>query len=160
VGAHVIAAASSDEKLEVCRSHGADQTINYTVQDLREALKTMNLAPDVIYDPVGGIHAEPAFRSIAWRGRYCVVGFASGEIPRLPLNLALLKGASIIGVFWGEFVKREPKANLANITQLLGWLHEGRLRPHISGRYRLEDTAQALLDMAARKVTGKIVILP
>jgi NADPH2:quinone reductase len=160
VGAHVIAAASSDEKLEVCRSHGTDQTINYTVQDLREALKTMNLAPDVIYDPVGGIHAEPAFRSIAWRGRYCVVGFASGEIPRLPLNLALLKGASIIGVFWGEFVKREPKANLANITQLLGWLHEGRLRPHISGRYRLEDTAQALLDMAARKVTGKIVILP
>jgi NADPH2:quinone reductase len=162
LGARVIAAASSDEKLEVCRQHGADALINYSTQDLREAIKaaTDGRGPDVIYDPVGGVYAEPAFRSIAWRGRYLVIGFANGEIPKLPLNLPLLKGAAIVGVFWGEFVRREPKANAAAMAELMGWLGEGKIRPHISGRYALTETPQALNDMAARKVTGKVVIQP
>jgi NADPH:quinone reductase len=162
LGARVIAAASSDDKLAVCKAHGADELINYSSGDLREQIKaaTGGKGPDVIYDPVGGVYAEPAFRSIGWRGRYLVVGFANGEIPKLPLNLTLLKGASIVGVFWGEYAKREPKANLAAMRQLMGWLAEGKIRPHISGRYKLAETAQALKDMAARKVTGKIVILP
>nr|WP_217346806.1 NADPH:quinone oxidoreductase family protein [Noviherbaspirillum sp. L7-7A]MBV0878463.1 NADPH:quinone oxidoreductase family protein [Noviherbaspirillum sp. L7-7A] len=162
LGARVIAAASSDEKLEICRQHGADATINYSTQDLREAIKatTDGKGPDVIYDPVGGIYAEPAFRSIGWRGRYLVVGFANGEIPKLPLNLTLLKGASLVGVFWGEYVRREPKANMAAMRELMGWLAEGKIRPHISGRYALADTPKALNDMAARKVTGKVVIQP
>jgi NADPH2:quinone reductase len=162
LGARVIAAASSDEKLEICRQHGADALINYSTADLREAIKaaTDGKGPDVIYDPVGGVYAEPAFRSIAWRGRYLVIGFANGDIPKLPLNLPLLKGASIVGVFWGEFVRREPKGNAAAMSQLMGWLAEGKIRPHISGRYALADTPQALNDMAARKVTGKVVIQP
>jgi NADPH2:quinone reductase len=162
LGARVIAAASTDEKLEVCKAHGADATINYSTQDLREAIKaaTDGKGPNVIYDPVGGAYAEPAFRSIAWRGRYLVVGFANGEIPKLPLNLALLKGASLVGVFWGEFARREPKANAAAMRELMGWMAEGKIKPHISGRYALAATAQALNDMAARKVTGKVVIQP
>lgn len=162
LGARVIAAASTDEKLEVCKAHGADATINYTTEDLREAVKaaTGGKGPDVIYDPVGGVYAEPAFRSIAWRGRYLVIGFANGEIPKLPLNLPLLKGASLVGVFWGEFAKREPKANQAAMRELMGWMAEGKIKPHISGRYALADTAQALNDIAARKVTGKVVIQP
>lgn len=162
LGARVIAAASSDEKLAVCKEHGADATINYSTQDLREAIKaaTDGKGPDVIYDPVGGIYAEPAFRSIAWRGRYLVIGFANGEIPKLPLNLPLLKGASLVGVFWGEFAKREPKANQAAMRELMGWMAEGKIRPHISARYALADTPRALNDMAARKVTGKVVIQP
>lgn len=162
LGARIIACASSDEKLEVCRRHGADVLINYSKQDLREAVKaaTGGKGPDVIYDPVGGEYTEPALRSIAWGGRHLVVGFANGEIPKLPLNLTLLKGASLMGVFWGEFTKRDPQGNMANMRQLLQWLHEGKIKPHISGRYRLEDAAQALNDMAARKVTGKVVVLP
>lgn len=162
LGARVIAAASSDEKLAVCKEHGADATINYSTQDLREAIKaaTDGKGPDVIYDPVGGIYAEPAFRSIAWRGRYLVIGFANGEIPKLPLNLPLLKGASLVGVFWGEFAKREPKANLAAMRELMTWMAEGKIKPHISGRYALAETPRALNDMAARKVTGKVVIQP
>lgn len=162
LGARVIAAASTDEKLAICKQHGADATINYSTEDLREAIKaaTDGKGPDVIYDPVGGIYAEPAFRSIGWRGRYLVIGFANGEIPKLPLNLPLLKGASIVGVFWGEFARREPKANAAAMQQLMGWMAEGKIRPHISGRYALAETPQALNDMAARKVTGKIVIQP
>ena len=162
LGARVIAAASSDEKLAVCKEHGADALINYSTEDLREAIKrtTDGCGPDVIYDPVGGVYAEPAFRSIAWRGRYLVVGFANGEIPRLPLNLTLLKGASLMGVFWGDFARREPAANLAAMQQLMQWLKEGKIRPHVSGHYALAETAAALNDMAARKVTGKIVIEP
>ncbi|MBR7792424.1 NADPH:quinone oxidoreductase family protein [Undibacterium sp. FT147W] len=162
IGAKVIAAASTDEKLDICRQHGADMTINYSNTDLREAIKsaTDGKGPDVIYDPVGGIYAEPAFRSIAWRGRYLVVGFANGEIPKLPLNLALLKGASLVGVFWGEFAKREPKANMAAMSEMIGWLREGKIKPHISARYALNETASALNDIAARKVTGKVVIQP
>ena len=162
LGARVIAAASTDEKLAVCKDHGADVLINYATEDLREAIKraTDGKGPDVIYDPVGGVYAEPAFRSIAWRGRYLVVGFANGEIPKLPLNLTLLKGASLVGVFWGEYARREPAANMAAMGQLMGWLASGKIRPHISARYALADTAQALNDMAARKVTGKVVIEP
>jgi NADPH2:quinone reductase len=162
LGARVIAAASSDEKLAVCRAHGADATINYTTTDLREAIKaaTGGKGPDVVYDPVGGAYTEPAFRAIGWRGRYLVVGFANGEIPKLPLNLMLLKGASLVGVFWGDFVRREPAANLAAMRELLGWLAEGKIKPLISGRYALAETAKALNDMAARKVTGKVVIQP
>ena len=162
LGARVIAAASSAEKLAVCRDHGADVCINYSTEDLREAIKaaTGGKGPDVIYDPVGGDYAEPALRSIAWGGRYLVVGFANGTIPALPFNLMLLKGASVVGVFWGEFARREPQANLAGMRQLLGWLAEGKIRPLISARYPLAQTAQALNDMAARKVTGKVVIIP
>ena len=162
LGARVIAAASSDEKLAVCRAHGADATINYSTEDLREAIKasTNGNGPDVIYDPVGGIYTEAAFRSIGWRGRYLVVGFANDEIPKLPLNLMLLKGASLVGVFWGDFARREPSVNAAAMQQLMGWLADGTIRPHISARYRLADTAQALNAMAARLVTGKVVIQP
>ncbi len=162
LGARVIAAASSEEKLAVCRAHGADATINYSTHNLREAIKaaTDGKGPNVIYDPVGGEYSEAAFRSIAWRGRYLVVGFANGEIPKLPLNLMLLKGASVVGVFWGEFAKREPKANAQATRQLMSWLADGTIKPHISARYALADTAQALNDMAARKVTGKVVIVP
>ncbi|RDU95362.1 NADPH:quinone oxidoreductase family protein [Trinickia dinghuensis] len=162
IGARVIAAASSDEKLAIAREHGADATIRYDSEDLREriAALTDGHGPDVVYDPVGGAFAEPAFRSIGWRGRYLVVGFAGGDIPKLPLNLALLKGASIVGVFWGEFAKRESQRNAQAFGELLGWLREGKLRPRISARYRLEDTSRALMDMAQRRVTGKIVITP
>jgi NADPH2:quinone reductase len=162
LGARVIAAASSDEKLANASEHGADATIRYDSEDLREriAALTDGRGPDVIYDPVGGAYAEPAFRSIGWRGRYLVVGFAAGEIPKLPLNLALLKGASIVGVFWGEFAKREPQRNAQAFEELVRWLGEGKLRPHISARYRLDETPRALEDMAQRRVTGKIVITP
>jgi NADPH:quinone reductase len=162
LGARVIAAASSDEKLAVCKAHGADALINYETQDLREAIKatTNGKGPDVIYDPVGGKYAEPAFRSIGWRGRYLVIGFANGEIPALPWNLALLKGASLVGVFWGDFAKREPQANAAGIAEMMGWIKEGKLKPLVSKTYSLEDTKQALLDLQARKATGKLVVLP
>jgi NADPH2:quinone reductase len=162
LGARVIAAASSDAKLAVCRAHGADATINYSSEDLREAIRaaTDGRGPDVIYDPVGGAYSEPALRSIAWRGRHLVVGFAAGEIPRLPWNLMLLKGASVVGVFWGDFARREPQANLAAMRQLLGWITQGKLRPLVSKRYPLAQTAQALNDMAQRKVMGKVVIVP
>jgi NADPH:quinone reductase len=162
LGARVIAAASTAEKLAVCKEHGADVLINYTTEDLREAIKAATNAkgPDVVYDPVGGSYTESAFRSIAWRGRYLVIGFANGEIPKLPLNLPLLKGASLVGVFWGDFARREPAHNLAAMQELMRWLAEGKIKPHISARYALADTPQALIDMASRKVTGKIVILP
>ncbi len=162
LGARVIAAASSDEKLAACKDHGADDLINYSTEDLRERIKALTggAGPDVIYDPVGGVYAEPAFRSIGWGGRYLIVGFANGEIPKMPLNLALLKGASLVGVFWGNFSRRDPEANQANVATMLGWIREGKLRPHISKRYALDDTVQALKDMESRKVTGKIVIIP
>ena len=162
LGARVIAAASSDEKLAVCKAHGADELINYEREDLREAIKaaTAGRGPDVIYDPVGGRYSEPAFRSIAWRGRHLVVGFAAGEIPRLPWNLMLLKGASVVGVFWGDFTRKEPAAHQAAMQRLMDWMAEGKLRPLVSKRYPLEQTAQALNDMAGRKVVGKVVITP
>ena len=161
-GARVIAAASTAEKLEVCREHGADEFINYETEDLREGIKrtTGGKGPDVIYDPVGGKYAEPAFRSIAWRGRYLVVGFANGEIPRLPLNLMLLKGASVVGVFWGDYTKREPHANERDVAEMMALLTAGKLRPHISATYSLDQVPQALIDMANRRVTGKVLIVP
>jgi len=160
LGARVIACASSDEKLAVCREHGADATINYAAEDLRERIKSLTEGQgvDVIYDPVGGAYSEPAFRSIAWRGRMLVVGFAAGEIPKLPLNLALLKGASVVGVFWGDFARREPKAFAGSIAQLGLWFREGKLRPHVSKIFPLEKAADALRLMAARQVKGKVVL--
>ncbi|MGE0797357.1 MAG: NADPH:quinone oxidoreductase family protein [Lautropia sp.] len=160
LGARVIAAASTEEKLAACREHGADATINYATEDLRERIKatTDGRGPDVIFDPVGGQYAEPAFRSIAWRGRYLVVGFANGEIPRLPLNLPLLKGASIVGVFWGGYVSNEPRRFGTDLAVLLQRVAAGELRPHISARYPLAEGARAIADMMNRKVIGKVVI--
>ncbi len=160
MGARVIAAASSAEKLAVCREHGADMLVNYSQADWREQIKTLTegRGVDVVYDPVGGEFAESALRSMAWKGRYLVVGFAAGEIPKIPLNLALLKGCSIVGVFWGEFAAREPQANLANSMQLFGWLMQGELRPHISACYPLEKAGEALRALMDRKVTGKVVL--
>ncbi|HSU63865.1 MAG TPA: NADPH:quinone oxidoreductase family protein [Burkholderiales bacterium] len=160
LGARVIACASSDEKLAVCREHGADATINYAAEDLRERIKSLTggQGVEVIYDPVGGAYTEPAFRSIAWRGRLLVVGFAAGEIPKLPLNLALLKGAAVVGVFWGDFARREPKAFAGSIAQLGWWFREGKLRPHVSKIFPLEKAADALRLMAARQVKGKVVL--
>lgn len=162
LGARVIAAASSADKLAVCRTHGADVLIDYEKEDLREALRaaTDGRGPDVVYDPVGGKYSEPALRSIAWRGRHLVVGFAAGEIPRLPWNLILLKGASVVGVFWGDFTRKERDAHLLAMRRITDWIGEGRLRPLVSARYRLADTARALEDMAARKVVGKVIIAP
>ena len=162
IGATVIAAASSEAKLAVCTEHGADHTINYSEADLRAEVKklTEGRGPDVIFDPVGGRFAEPAFRSIGWRGRYLVVGFADGEVPSLPMNLPLLKGASLVGVFWGEFAKREPKNNAAGMAELMGWVAGGQLRPRVSHQYSLEEVPQALRDMGERKVVGKVVVVP
>ena len=160
LGARVIACASSDDKLAVCREHGADATINYATEDLRERIKVLTdgKGVDVVYDAVGGPYTEPAFRSIAWRGRLLVVGFAAGEIPRLPLNLALLKGASVVGVFWGDFARREPKQFAGSVRQLAAWYAEGKLRPHVSQTLPLAQAAEALKLMAARKVKGKLVL--
>jgi len=160
LGARVIACASSEEKLAVCRSHGADATINYAAEDLRERIKALTdgRGVDVVYDPVGGPYTEPAFRSIAWRGRLLVVGFAAGEIPKLPLNLALLKGASIVGVFWGDFARREPARFADSVRQLAKWYQEGRLRPHVSETFPLERAAEALKRLVARQVKGKVVL--
>ena len=160
LGARVIACASSDDKLAVCRAHGADDTINYAAEDLRERIKaiTEGRGADLIYDPVGGPYTEPALRSIAWRGRLLVVGFAAGEIPKIPLNLTLLKGCAIVGVFWGEFTKREPQAFADAMAKLSRWYGEGRLNPHISATFPLERAAEALALMAERKVKGKVVI--
>ncbi|GBF06375.1 zinc-binding alcohol dehydrogenase [Deinococcus aerius] len=162
LGARVIAAASSEEKLQLCREHGADETVNYSEGDLRERLKalTNGRGPDVIYDPVGGDLAEPALRSIGWGGRYLVVGFAGGGIPKLPLNLPLLKGASLVGVFWGEFARRDPRANARNLARLLGWVADGTIRPLVSERYPLERTPEALRALLERRVTGKVVVTP
>ncbi len=160
-GAHVIAAASTDEKCALCTSIGADATINYSTENLREALKTLTKGngPDVIYDPVGGDFAEPAFRSIAWRGRYLVVGFAAGPIPALPFNLALLKGASIVGVFWGDFAKREPKANAAAMAELAQWYGQGKIKPVIDRTMPMADLKAAYAHMGSRGVMGKLVMV-
>jgi NADPH:quinone reductase len=160
LGARVIACASTDEKLAVCRAHGADDTINYAAEDLRERIKALTggNGPDVVYDPVGGAYTEMALRSIAWRGRLLVVGFAAGEIPKIPLNLTLLKGCSIVGVFWGDFTRREPHHFAEAMARLGGWYAEGRLKPHISATFPLDRAADALTLMAARRVTGKVVL--
>ncbi len=160
LGANVIACASTDEKLAICRQHGADHTINYATEDLRERMKqiTAGKGPDVVYDPVGGPYTELALRSIAWRGRLLVVGFAAGEIPKIPLNLTLLKCCSIVGVYWGEFTKREPERFAEQMRQLAAWFADGTIKPHISARFPLDRAVEALQMMAARQVTGKVVV--
>jgi NADPH:quinone reductase len=162
MGARVIAAASSDEKLALCRERGADATINYATEDLRERIKaiTDGKGPDVIYDPVGGSYTEPAFRSIAWEGRHLVVGFAAGDIPKLPMNLALLKGASLVGVFWGAFLTRDRQATRRHMQDLFELYQSGKVQPPVTKTYRLEEAAQALEDVMARRVMGKVAILP
>jgi NADPH2:quinone reductase len=160
LGARVIAAASSAEKLEICRAHGADEGIDYSDGDLRARLKAV--APDgvdVVYDPVGGALSEQALRSLRWRGRHLVIGFAAGDIPRIPLNLPLLKGCSIVGVFYGSFIANEPAHNLENKRRLLEWLAEGKLHPFVSRTYPLERAADALNDLLARRATGKLVLV-
>jgi NADPH2:quinone reductase len=160
LGARVLAAASSDDKLEVCREHGADAVVNYTTADLRESIKTFTggKGVDVICDPVGGPYTEPALRSIAWRGRLLVVGFAAGDIPKIPLNLVLLKGCSIVGVFWGDYLRREPASFARSVEQLGAWYHAGKITPHVSATFGLDHAVDALKLMAARKAVGKLVI--
>jgi NADPH2:quinone reductase len=160
-GARVIAGASSDAKCDFCRSLGADETLNYVRDDLRAALKALTggRGPDVVFDPVGGSLAEPAFRSIAWRGRYLVVGFAEGGIPALPLNLTLLKGASIVGVFWGSFVQREPERSAASLGQLAAWYAQGKVKPAIERLLPMSELAAAYDRMASRQVLGKLVLV-
>ena len=162
LGAKVIAAASSEEKLAVCREHGADATIDYSKEDLREGIKRITGAAgvDVVYDPVGGAYTEAAFRSIAWKGRLLVIGFTAGDIPKIPLNLALLKGASIVGVFLGAFTEREPAAARDDMRAIVEMLAAGRIRPHISNRYPLERGIEALREVADRKAKGKVLIIP
>ena len=159
-GARVIAAASSDEKCRRCVEIGADASIKYSQGHFRDELKalTEGKGPDVIYDPVGGDLAEAAFRSIAWRGRYLVIGFAQGQIPALPLNLALLKGASLVGVFWGEFARREPKNNARMLGQLAQWYGEGKIKPVLDTVLPMAQLPQAFERMASRQVIGKVVL--
>lgn len=159
LGLEVTAAASTDEKLAVCTEHGADHTINYLTEDLKEAAKQISGGGfDIVYDPVGGDYTEQALRATGWKGRLLVVGFAAGEIPSIPLNLTLLKGCDIRGVFWGSFVAREPEANAANLGVLMTWFAEGVITPHISARYSLETAADAIRYLADRKASGKVVV--
>jgi NADPH2:quinone reductase len=160
MGARVIAAASSDEKLALARQIGAEQTINYSKEDLRERLKSITggKGVDVVYDPVGGSLAEPALRSMAWRGRYLVIGFAGGEIPRIPLNLALLKGCSIVGVFWGSFAGREPDVQRSNAAELWEHFEAGRLKPVVGEVHEMTDFASAFESLATRRARGKVVV--
>lgn len=162
LGARVIACASSDEKLDFARAHGADATVNYAVENLREALKKLGgeQGVDVVYDPVGGPYAEPALRSLGWLGRYLVVGFAAGEIPKIPLNLALLKSCDIRGVSWGAWTTREPLAQRTLMTDIVRWCGEGQLSAHVHAVYPLEQIAAALKAIADRKAMGKIVLRP
>ena len=162
MGARVIACASSDEKLEFARAHGATETVNYASEDLRAALKRLGgeRGVDVIYDPVGGPYAEPAVRSMAWNGRYLVIGFAAGEIPKLPLNLVLLKNCDIRGVAWGTWVQREPQAQRELMKDIVNWAAAGKLSAHVHAVYPLADIAAALKAIADRKVMGKIVLRP
>jgi NADPH2:quinone reductase len=159
-GAEVIAVASSADKLETCRRHGAAKLLNYREDDLKQGLRDMTggRGPDIIYDCVGGSDAEAALRSIAWLGRFLVIGFASGEIPRIPLNLALLKNCDIAGVFWGEAAVREPAAQRRNIAQVFDWIAAGRMVPHTSQVLPLERIADAIRQLDARAVTGKLVV--
>ena len=160
MGARVIAAASSDQKLEVCRTNGADDLINYSHDDLRARIKqiTAGKGVDVVYDPVGGSYSEPALRDMAWNGRFLVVGFAAGDIPKVPLNLALLKGCSIVGVFWGAFTRNEPENNRRNNEELMQLYAQGKVKPHIHATYPLERAAEALNDVMYKRVSGKVVL--
>jgi NADPH:quinone reductase len=160
MGARVIAAASTDDKLAICKQHGATDIINYTTENLRERINelTNKRGVDVIYDPVGGEYSEPALRTMAWKGRYLVVGFAAGDIPKIPLNLTLLKGSAIMGVFWGAFIKNEPQVSASNMQELIAMMAAGKLKPLISATYPLARAADALNDVMARRVVGKVVL--
>jgi len=168
MGARVIAAASSQDKLDVCREHGADESILYPSGEMgrdqqrafSDAIKelTGGQGADVVYDPVGGDYAEPALRATNWDGRYLVIGFAAGPIPKIPLNLTLLKSCQVVGVFWGAFVARDPKANKQNLDDLMQMFNDGKIKPRISGRYPLEEAAKALREMSDRKVKGKVIL--
>jgi NADPH2:quinone reductase len=162
MGAHVIAAASSEEKLAVCRTFGAAETVNYTEVDLKTWLKehTGGKGVDVVYDPVGGDLSEPALRSTAWKGRFLVIGFAAGDIPRVPLNLPLLKGCSIVGVFYGEHGTRSPQEQRALVDELIEMLASGRIKPEVTAQFPLDDAAGALRELMDRKVVGKAVVIP
>ena len=162
MGLRVIAAASSEDKREAARSRGADEAIDYTAADFRDRIKALTdgRGVDIVYDPVGGQATETALRTLAWRGRHLVVGFAAGDIPKPPANLLLLKGTALVGVFWGDFVRREPEASAANARQLLAWLREGALKPLISRRYPLAQAPAALNALLGRQAVGKLVILP
>jgi NADPH2:quinone reductase len=162
LGARVIAAASTPDKLAFCRDHGADATIDYTREDLKERAKQLTRGDgvDVVYDPVGGAFAEPALRAIAWAGRYLVVGFASGEIPKIPLNLVLLKGCQIVGVFWGVFVARDAARHRANMTRVLDAVAAGTLRPHVEATLPFDRAGEALARLERREVLGKLVLVP
>lgn len=162
MGARVIACASSNDKLDFAKKHGADEGVNYAKDDLRDALKHLGgeHGIDVVYDPIGGDFAEPALRSLAWEGRFLVVGFAAGEIPKLPLNLVLLKSCDVRGVFWGSWTEREPKAHAANMADILRWAAEGKLSGHVHAVYPLAEAATALKAIADRKGMGKIVLRP
>jgi NADPH2:quinone reductase len=160
MGARVIAAASSDAKLEVCKAEGADALINYASEDLRARVKqiTAGKGVDVVYDPVGGPYSEPALRDMAWNGRFLVVGFAAGDIPKVPLNLALLKGCAIVGVFWGAFTRNEPDNNRRNNAELMQLYLAGKVKPHIHATYPLERAAEALNEVLYKRVSGKVVL--
>jgi len=162
MGARVIACASSQEKIAFARGHGADDGINYSKDDLKDALRraTDGRGADVIYDPVGGTYSEAALRSMAWLGRYLVIGFASGEIPKLPLNLVLMKVCDVRGVYWGSWIERDKPGHRANTTQLLAWLAEGKLSSHVHAIYPLDQAAEALKAIAGRKVMGKVILRP
>jgi NADPH2:quinone reductase len=162
MGARVIACASSAEKIEFARKHGADDGIDYGKEDLKDALRrvTDGRGADVIYDPVGGQYAEAALRSIAWLGRYLVVGFAAGEIPKLPLNLVLLKGCDVLGVFWGSWIERDPQGHRANMTQILDWCAQGKLSSRVHAVYPLSEATTALKAIATRQVMGKAILRP
>ncbi len=161
MGAWVIACASSDEKLETCKRHGAETVINYEREDLRETLKKLTGGDgvDVVFDPVGGKYAEPAVRGMAWKGRYLVVGFAAGEIPRIPLNIVLLRGCSIVGVYWGDFARRETEVHSANFRELTAWLRAKKIKPLVGATYPLERAADALNDVMNRRALGKVVLV-
>jgi NADPH2:quinone reductase len=160
MGANVIAAASTDDKLELCREYGASMTINYATEDLKSRIRelTGGVGADVVYDAVGGDYSEPALRSMAWGGRFLVIGFAAGTIPKVPLNLALLKSCDIVGVFWGAFVGREREKHRQNIAELMEWWREGKLRPHVSSTYPLEKASDAIRELADRRAKGKVVV--
>ncbi len=146
----------------VCREHGADELTDYARADVKDRVKQLTgvNGVDVVYDPIGGAYAETALRGTAWDGRYLVVGFAAGDIPKIPLNLVLLKGCQIVGVFWGSFTVREPARHQANIAELMAWFRSGKLKPHVSATYPLERAAEALNAMAERRVMGKVVLVP
>jgi NADPH2:quinone reductase len=162
LGLKVIACASSDEKLEFAKQHGAELTINYAKEDLKDALKRIggDKGIDIVFDPVGGAYAEAGVRSLAWKGRFLVIGFAAGEIPKIPLNLALLKGCDIRGVFWGAYMRRDPKDGRANLEKLMQWAADGKISSHVDRTFPLEQTADALKVLAGRQAMGKVILHP